>query len=109
MIEGKAIHTSPIQCVVSYIGGAEGNSIIRWERCKGSETSFTPIKMESSLVYQPTMVDINARIRVSYLPVRADGVVGLICYSNVITIRIDPEIQHEVASNVSLGGFVAKV
>jgi len=107
-IEGN-LHTSPFKCTVEYSGGVEGNSIIRWERCQANGSSFSPISKANSLIYQPTISDINCKVRVSYLPVRADGVAGLICYSNVLTVKVDPEIQQEVALNVSLSGFVVKV
>ena len=108
-IEGNGLHTGMITCKVRYDGGVEGNSIIRWERCRDGDHSFVPLKIKTCHQYQPTIEDINGRIRASYLPVRADGVTGLIVYSNVLSIKIDPDVHHEVLSNLHLMGFVVKV
>ena len=108
-IKGTGYLSSPLQIHYNYLGGVEGNSIIRWEKSLGGNHAFTPIKGESSLKYTPSTDDVGTQIRVSYTPVRADGVTGLIVFSNIISINPTPEMQKEIQNNLTIGTLMFKV
>jgi len=108
-VKGNGYLSSPLEIHYNYLGGVEGNSIIRWEISRGEDQAFTPIKGESSLKYTPTTDDVGTFLRVSYTPVRADGVTGLVVFSNIISIKPHPEILQEIQNNLTIGTLMFKV
>lgn len=109
VLQGRGFHMDELSVEIAYEGGVEGNSVIRWERCVPDSHEFAPIVGARGKCYQPTMEDIGTEIRVSYTPVRADGVTGVVTYSNAIEINIDPEVAAEVRSNLALNSLMFKV
>lgn len=109
VLVGRGFHMDELRVEVEYAGGVEGSSIVRWERCVPETEEFVPIVGARGSTYQPTMMDIGTEVRVSYTPVRADGVTGAIVFSNALEINIDPEVAAEVRSNLALSSLMFKV
>ena len=108
-IIGSGYHSTELRINSTYSGGVEGNSIVRWEKSTKFEPAFIPIKGANTRNYTPSISDIGACIRAAYMPVRADGVTGMITFSNIVKVKIHPDIKAEVDSNLAMNTLLFKV
>ena len=108
-IIGSGYHSTELRVNSTYTGGVEGNSIVRWEKSTKFEPAFIPIKGANARKYTPSISDIGACVRIAYMPVRADGVTGMITFSNIVKVKIHPDIKAEVDSNLAMNTLLFKV
>eukprot|EP00002_Diphylleia_rotans_P008376 TRINITY_DN1818_c0_g1_i9.p1 TRINITY_DN1818_c0_g1~~TRINITY_DN1818_c0_g1_i9.p1 ORF type:complete len:1274 (+),score=344.38 TRINITY_DN1818_c0_g1_i9:129-3950(+) len=109
-VTGGPTHTAPLTVRAKYVGGKEGQSIIQWHRSL-NEGPFSAIPGANKAMYQPSADDINATLRVDYLPIRSDGVKGQLFSKLVPTsyMAIDSSIREAVEKNVRLAEVVFEV
>ncbi|KAJ9456908.1 187-kDa microtubule-associated protein AIR9 [Diplonema papillatum] len=84
-MEGEHEEDRTLFCSASYMGGAEGESLLQWVRVHpdGTQTKLDCHSWE----YQCTGDDVGCKIRAVYTPVRQDGSAGApkSCESNEVT------------------------
>eukprot|EP01028_Stygiella_incarcerata_P000604 TRINITY_DN108_c0_g1_i2.p1 TRINITY_DN108_c0_g1~~TRINITY_DN108_c0_g1_i2.p1 ORF type:complete len:913 (-),score=220.97 TRINITY_DN108_c0_g1_i2:2179-4917(-) len=78
-----------------YVGGKEGRSMIQWEDSLDG-VEYHPIPGLSIPEFTPTIDIMDCYVRVSYTPVRSDGVVGKRVSSRGVRFRAESSLWKEI-------------
>ena len=65
-----------------YVGGKEGDSIFFWQRLRNETNLLENIEGYNMQYYTTTEKDSNCQIRFGYQPVRIDGAIGNLVFSD---------------------------